>query len=211
MQKLIPNLILLFCLFTMTMIGCGEDEDTTEKPIVEPPITAPTVSIEELIGTWNIITINGKPPLYFINENEPDEEERPKIKVETLSYSFTEEDTWSMNIDAEMHDFPETQDTEGNITIAGMLTGTYTLTSSQLTLETENTDLDISAMPEDFIESAFDGDKESAYQELLMGFNLNIFTPFKKSICTIEENSMELNSTYTSIPVMKLKKAVDPE
>ncbi len=211
MKKLKPNLILLFCLFVFTIFGCGEDEDTTEKPIVEPSVTDPAVNKEKLIGTWNIITINDKPPLYFIEEDEPDEEDRVKIKVETLSYSFTEDDTWTMNIEAEMHDFPEVQDIEGSITIAGMLTGTYTLTATQLTLKTENTDIDISAMPVDFIESALEGDKESVFQELLMEFNANIFTPFKKSNYTIKENSMELNSTYTSLPVMKLKKAVDPQ
>ncbi len=211
MQKLKSNLILLFSLFTLTMIGCGEDEDTTPKNIVEPSVTDPTVNKEKLIGTWNIITINDKPPLYFIEEDEPDEEDRLKIKIETLSYSFTENDTWTMNIDVEMHDFPGVQDIEGSITIAGMLTGTYTLTTTHLTLKTENTDIDISAMPEDLIENALEGDKESAFQEFHMELNSNIFTPFKKSFYTIEENSMELNSTYISLPVMKLKKAVNPQ
>lgn len=205
------NIILLFCLFTLTIIGCGDDEDTTEKPIVEPSITDLTEIKDKLIGTWDIITIDDKHPLYFIEKDEPDEEDRAKIKIETISYSFSEDDTWTMNIDAELYDFPEAQNIEGNITITGMLTGTYSLTSTQLTLKTENTDIDISAMPENFIDIALEGDKESALQELQMGFSSYIFTPFQKSNYTIEENSMELKSTSTSLPIMRLNKVVDPE
>ena len=198
-------------MFTLTIIGCGDDEDTTEKPIVEPSITDLTEIKDKLIGTWDIITIDDKHPLYFIEKDEPDEEDRAKIKIETISYSFAEDDTWTMNIDAELYDFPEAQNIEGSITITGMLSGTYSLTSTQLTLKTEKTDIDISAMPENFIDIALEGDKESALQELQMGFSLNIFTPFQMSNYTIEENSMELKSTSTSLPIMKLNKVVDPE
>ena len=51
--------MLLVFMLIIGMFGCGSDEDEPEKPTVDPTTTEETpLSTEELLGSWDITSIN---------------------------------------------------------------------------------------------------------------------------------------------------------
>ena len=79
----------------------------TEKPEKpeKPTTPEPMVSNEELLGAFNVVSINDGPPLAFVNADEPDEEDRPKINTNHFYYDFAAEGSWTLNLDCEMSRF----------------------------------------------------------------------------------------------------------
>lgn len=98
MQKLFSISTIIVTLMLLGMCGCGGDEEITEKPKPEPTTEESMLSPEGLLGSWDVISINGEDPLVFVNADEPDEEDRPKINTDDYYFEFLEDNKWTLNL-----------------------------------------------------------------------------------------------------------------
>ncbi len=193
--------VLFVCL--ITMFGCGSDEEEpTTKPTTKEPMEPP----EELLGSWNVVSINGEDPLIFVNADEPDEEDRPKITTENFIYEFDSDGSWTLNVKFEMGEFPEEPENEGKIVLNGDWSGTYTVDDSVLSMVKLETDVDITSVPEDFFEDFFEVSMIEAKNEILEKFKTHVFNPFAKTIISIDGDSLTLESTGSAKNKMILEK-----
>ena len=209
-QKIFSFLFLLVSLTLLGVLGCGTDEEKPEKT-EKPTMPEPTLSNQELLGAFDVISINDGPPLAFINADEPDEEERPKININHFYFDFTADDSWTLNLDFEMVDFPEDPHREdpelaGKIKIVGTWSGNYSTVGFVLFLTKKETDMDLTPIPQDFLEKTFDVEEDPARQELIDEFNDHIFTKFEKTVITIEADTINFQSIGTSKAKMVLMK-----
>ena len=94
-------------LILLVYYGCSNDVVEPDKIITEPITPEPEVAPAELLGVWDVISINDGPPLAFINAEEPDIEDRPKEEIAVFTYDFADDSTWMVNLEFEMFDFPE--------------------------------------------------------------------------------------------------------
>jgi hypothetical protein len=261
--------VLLFGMMFLGIIGCGDD--------VEPPVTEPMPLDEDLIGSWEIESVNDGPPLEFLVADEPDEdlrrensvnnraplefpvadkpdregqpnndrppleflagdepdgEGRPKINIAKFNYNFDAEGSWTLNLDAEMLGFPEipaeggamvdfpgapaeggamvnfpgAPAKEGKIKIIGMWSGTYKTQDSHLSLNVKEEDLSFTSVPQDYFEKVSDFTRTEARLKLAESFNSHILTTFANTFYTIEEETLNLQSTGSSKSIMVLAK-----
>lgn len=185
-----------------TVFGCGSDEEEPEKPTTtetkEPP--------EELLGSWEVISINDEDPLAFVNADEPDEEDRPKINTENFTYEFDADGSWTLNVNFEMGEFPEDPENEGKIVLNGDWSGTYTVDDSVLSMVKLETDVDISSIPEDFFENQFEVKEIEAKNEMLEEFKTHVFNPFAKTTISIDGKTLTLEATGSLKDKMVLEK-----
>ena len=191
----------------ITIFGCGSDEDGPEKPTTKPTTKEPMEPPEELLGSWNVISINGEDPLIFVNADEPDEEDRPKITTENFIYEFDSDGSWTLNVKFEMGEFPEEPENEGKIVLNGDWSGTYTVDDSVLSMVKLETDVvDIASVPEDFFENFFEVSVIEAKNEILEKFKTHVFNPFAKTIISIDGDSLTFESTGSAKNKMVLEK-----
>ena len=97
-EKIFSFLFLLIGLTLLSILVCGSDAEQPEKP-EKPTTPEPTLSNEKLVGSWDVVSINDGPPLAFLNADEPDEEDRPKININHFYYDFAADGSWSLDID----------------------------------------------------------------------------------------------------------------
>ena len=197
-QKLFSISLLLVSLTLLTMFGCGSDE---EKPTVTPAKPKPVVPPpEELLGSWDVVSINDEHPLIFVNADEPDEEERPKLNTENFYYVFAEDNSWTLNVKFEMTDFledPHKDDPEmaGKVELTGVWSGTYSVNDSVLSLVNVETDVDITSVPEDFLANVFEVTEIAVKNEILGKFKTHVFNPFAKTFISIDGDTLNLEAT----------------
>lgn len=206
MQKLFAISTLLVTLMLLGMCGCGSDEEKPVEPKPEPTKPEPMPPPEGFIGSWNVISINGEDPLAFVNADEPDEEDRPKINTENFYFEFAEDNKWTLNLKFEMVEFPEDpnrNDPEkaGQVGLTGVWSGSYSIDNDVLSLVKVETDVEVTAIPEGFIENEID-----AKNEILEKFNTHVFKPFAKTRFVIEEETLTLEATGSVENEMALEK-----
>ena len=209
-QRIFSFLFLLISLTVLGILGCGSDEDKPEKP--EKSITPePMLSNEELLGAFDVVSINDGPPLAFINADEPDEEDHPKININHFYYDFAADGSWTLNLDFEMVEFPEDPHREdpeiaGKVKIEGAWSGSYSIQGSVLSLIKKETDVNLTTVPQDFLEKTFGVKDVEARQEIIDEFNEHLFAEFQRTFITIEADTINLESTNTSKAKMVLIK-----
>ena len=116
----LKNLVIVLFVSAMflTMFSCGSDDD----PITRKPKQVPVVAKEDLIGYWNIVSINDKPPLAFVHTYEPSEidldtdeveaiantdvvdehdNDEYKIDIDNFYFNFTADDLWTLQVQFE--------------------------------------------------------------------------------------------------------------
>lgn len=209
-QKIFAFSFLLVSLMFLSILGCGSDAETPEKP-EKPTTPEPMLLNQELLGTFDVVSINDGPPLAFVNADESDEADRPKINITHFYYDFTADGAWTLNLDFEMVDFPEDPHREdpeiaGKVKIVGAWSGSYNIQGSALSLIKKETDVELKAVPQDFLQKTFDVEDEPARQEFIDEFNEHIFNEFEKTVITIEVDTINLESTSTSKAKMRLIK-----
>jgi len=197
---------LLVCLMLLTMFGCGSDEEKPEKPTTEPTTTETKEPPEELLGSWEVISINDEDPLIFVNADEPDEEDRPKINTENFTYELAADGSWTLNVKFEMVEFLEIPDIEGKIVLTGVWSGTYTVDDSILSLVKVETDVNIASVPEDFFHNFFEVSLIEAKNEIIEKFKTHVFNPFAKTTISIDGDALTLEATGSSKDTMILEK-----
>ncbi len=108
-KKLVTALFVLT--ISLTLFSCGGDD-----PITRKPKQVPDVAQEELIGYWNVVSINDKPPLDIVHAYEPpidvpdiegvksiantdvsDEQEEYEIDIDTFHLNFATDDSFVLN------------------------------------------------------------------------------------------------------------------
>ena len=111
-------IVLFVSAMFLTMFSCGSDDD----PITRKPKQVPVVAKEDLIGYWNIVSINDKPPLAFVHTYEPSEinldtdevesiantdvvnehdNDEYKIDIDNFYFNFTADDLWTLQVQFE--------------------------------------------------------------------------------------------------------------
>ena len=109
LKKLVSVLFVLT--ISLTLFSCGGDD-----PITRKPKQVPDVAQEELIGNWNVVSINDKPPLEFVHAYEPptdvpdtddvesivntdvsDEQEEYEIDIDTFHLNLATDDSYALN------------------------------------------------------------------------------------------------------------------
>lgn len=209
-QKIFSFLCLIVSLTLLSILGCGNDAEKPEQP-EKPTTPEPVVSNEELLGTFDVVSINNGPPLIFLVTDEPDEEDRPEININHFYYEFAAAGSWTLNLDFEMIEFPEDPHREdpekaGKVKIVGTWSGSYNLQNSVLSLIKQETDVDLTTVPQDFLQRVLDVENDPARQELIDEFDEHIFTEFQNTLITIEADTINLESTSTSKAKMVLMK-----
>ena len=208
MQKLFYISTLLVTLMLLGMIGCGSDEEITEKPKPKPE---PMLPPEGFIGSWDVISINDLNPLAFVNADEPDVEDRPKINTEDFYFEFAEDNKWTLNLKFAMVEFPEDPNRDdpekaGKIELTGVWSGTYSINDDVLSLTTSVPDVGIKSIPEDFFENLFEVNVIEAKNEMLEKFKTHVFNPFAKTRIAIEGETLTLEDTGPDKNIMVLEK-----
>ena len=211
MQKLFSISTLLVCLMLLGMFGCGSDEKITEKPKPEPTTPEPMLPPEGFIGSWDVISINDDDPLAFVNEDEPNVEDRPKINTENFYFEFTEDNKWTLYVNFEMVEFPEDPNRDdpekaGKIELTGVWSGTYSINDDVLSLTTSVPDVGIKSIPEEFFENFFDVNVVEAKNEMLEEFRTHVFNPFAKTRIAIDGETLTLEDTGSDKNTMVLEK-----
>lgn len=212
-QKTLFITVIIICLSSLVIYGCGSDE---EEPTPEPTTPEePSFSTDDLLGSWNILSINDQAIDVFVDEvlngEEPDLEGRPTTKVSNFNAVFAEDESWALNLELEMLDFPEDPNIDdperaGKVEITGKWIGTYSIEGSHLTLTISDSDVNLTTNPENLFEILFETSEMSARQELLSKFQLQVLLPFSKTFVNIEENKLSLESIGASKAVMILEK-----
>ncbi len=205
-QKPFAISFLLVSLMFFTMFGCGDDEEKPEKPTTEPTTTEPMLPPEELVGSWDVVSINEDDPLAFVNADEPDEEDRPKLNTINFYYVFDSDNSWTLNVKFEMEEFPEVPDIEGKIELTGIWSGTYSVDDSVLSIVKVEADVDITSVPEDFIDNVFEVSEIEAKNEILEKFRSHVFNPFAKTMISIDGETLNLEGTGSIKDTMVLEK-----
>ncbi len=109
LKKLVAVLSVLT--MSLTLFSCGGDDPITRKSKKVPDVTQ-----EELIGYWNVVSINEKPPLEYVLAYEPpidvpdndvvvsivntdvsDEQEEYEIDIDTFHLNFSTDDSYALN------------------------------------------------------------------------------------------------------------------
>ena len=215
-QRTFYPAILVVCLSALVIYGCGSDEKEPEKPTVAPSTTEEsTLSTEELLGSWDITSINNQAPDVFVDEvfngEEPDLEDRPKTSIGSFYAVFEENQTWHLNLEMQMSDFPEDPNKDdpvnaARIEMTGKWSGQYSAEGSELTLTINDTDVIITTNPTDLFETLFEVSEMSAQQEMTGKFASQVLLPFAKTIVTPEGDKLELQSNVTPNAWMILEK-----
>ena len=199
---------LLVFMLIIGMFACGSDEDEPEKPTVDPTTTEETpLSTEELLGSWDITSINDQAPDVFLDEvingDEPDLEDRPKTSIGSFYAVFEDNQTWTLNLELEMSDFPEDPNKDdpeqaAKIEMTGKWSGQYSTEGTELTLTLNDTDVNITTNPTDLFATLFEISETEAQEEIVGKFALQVLLPFAKTSIKLEEDKLNLQSVVIS-------------
>ncbi len=211
MQKLFYISTLLVTLMLLGILGCGGDEEKPVEPKPKPTTPEPMLPPEGFIGSWNVVSINDEDPLAFVNADEPDVEDRPKINTEDFYFEFAEENKWTLNLKFAMVEFPEDPNRDdpekaGKIELTGVWSGTYSIKDNVLSLTTSVPNVEIKSIPEDFFENLFEVNVIEAKNEMLAEFKTHVFNPFAKTRIAIEGETLTLEDTGPDKNIMVLEK-----
>ena len=196
---LIP--FLLVGIMFLGIIGCGTDEEETDADKVdeEKPVSQPALLKEDLLGTWEVVSINGLTSEEFLESPEGEDFEDVIIKVKQFHFVFSADDSWTINLELEsISNFPDDPPDpglvlpDGKLDITGVWSGTYNI-DTVLTFLTQKADVNLTSVPKDFIEKVTDGlTEEEAEADFVQQFNDNILTPFKVSTGALKGNELIL-------------------
>ena len=181
MWKMLP----LFAMILLVIIGCGGDEEGPELPVKEP-------SKENLVGSWEIVSIDGETPdelaASIFGEDEIE------TKTTQKDYVFVADSSWYANLG-----FQGTADLGSGISVTFGLTlavkGKYTVSGSKLSSVLE--DVNVTLEPKDLWESV--GITEEAIEQELRS---DIFNT-ENGTWNLSENTLTLTDNKGSETVLR--------
>ena len=193
---------LLVGIMLLSVIGCGEDsekptvlaeevlaEEKSEDPTVEPSV--PSLSTEELLGSWEVVSIFGMTPERYLESLAEGGEVKETVKQ--FAYVFAADNSWTCNFVSEtvfvFDDIPP-----GKTEAIGTWSGTYGFDGLTLSLFTKGSDVQIVSEPKDILEIASDLAVAEAEQHYDESFRSDFIKPFAQSTCTKQGDALTVIS-----------------
>lgn len=201
---------LLIGIVLLGIVGCGNDDEKLDKSTVEP--AAPELTKEDILGTWEVVSINDLTPEAFLVSPEGEDLEEISITLRTFLIVFSDDDSWKINLDYEStFDFPDNPPDpdlppDGKLNIIGEWTGNYIIKDPKLILTPTVADITIESEPEDYIQVATDFlTKEEAEADFDEEFRDVILKPFKQSNVILQSDKRLLLGQAGIKMVLKLQ------
>ncbi len=201
---------LLIGVVLLGIVGCGNDDEKLVKPTVEP--AAPKLTKEDVLGSWEVVSINGISSEAFLESPEGEDLEEISIKLNTFHFVITDDDSWKINLDFEsILDFPDNPPDpdlppDGKLNVIGEWTGNYIIKDPKLILTPTVADITIESEPEDYIQVATDFlTKEEAEADFDEIFRDDILKPFKQSNVILQSDKRLLLGQAGKKMVLKLQ------
>ena len=176
---------LLFGIVLLSIVGCGNDDEKLDNPVKH---VAPKLTKEDVLGVWEVESINDLTPEAFLESPKGGEFEEISITLNTFHFVFSDDDSWKLNLEIEsIFDFPDNPPDpvvppDGQLKIIGEWSGNYTIKDPKLILTPTAADITIKSEPEDYVQVVSDGlTKEEAEAEFDKGFSNDLLKPFKQS------------------------------
>lgn len=178
--------VLLVGMMLLSVAGCGDDvepimlaEEKTEKPTLGSSVSS--LANEELLGSWEVVSIFGRTPEEFFEDLA--EEEEPVEKVKRFNYVFAADNSWTCNFMSEtvfiFDDIPP-----GKIEKIGAWSGTYVFDGLTLSLFQKGSEVHIAPEPKNFFQIAFGRAVAEVEQDFDEFFRVNFIRPFAQSAGT---------------------------
>ena len=195
--------ILLAGMVFLGIFGCGSDEEETDvdKSSEEKPVSQPILLKEDLLGTWEVVSINGLTPGAFFESPVGEDLEGQKVEAKQFHFVLSADDSWIINLELEaIMAFPEILPgpevvlLDGKLEIKGVWSGAYRVEDPMLFFITAEADVKIMSDPQDFIEKVTEGNitKEEAEQDFIEEFSDVFLTPFKRTIGALKGDKLTL-------------------
>ena len=205
MKRLVISTLLIGVVL-LGIVGCGNDDEKLDKSTVEP---AAPLTMEDILGTWEVVSINGISSDAFLESPEGEDLEEISITLRTFLIVFSDDDSWKINLDFEsILDFPDDPDLppDGKLNIIGEWTGNYIIKDPKLILTPTVADITIESESEDYIQVASDGlTKEEAEAEFDREFRDEILKPFKQSNVVLQSDKRLLLGQAGKRMILKLQ------
>ena len=164
--------ILFVSVMFLGTVGCGSDVEKPETSIVDPSI--PLSSKEDLLGSWEIVSVNGKNPQAFYQSL--GREEGTEAKLKQFNCVFASDDSWNWNFELEF----ASDEPPREVKVIAAWSGTYVVESSTLFLIMEEKNVNIKVEPQE-------EDHEEDEQAFIEGVK-----PIKQATVNIQRDTLLL-------------------
>ena len=194
-RKSFVILVLLVGMVLLGVVGCGQDlekpallgDEKTGASTVESSVSS--LANAELYGTWEVASIHGKTAEEYLESFTVGGE--AEIKVKHLSYVFAADDSWTCDLEERtLIDFPDIP--PATLEATGLWSGTYAFDGQTLSIFTKESEVHIAPEPKDFFQIAFDQAPAEAEQDYDEDFRSDFITPFARSACTKQGDTLVL-------------------
>lgn len=186
--------VLLVGMMLLSIAGCGDDvepitlaKEKTGEPTLESSVSS--LANDELIGSWEVVSIFGKTPEELFEAFA--EEEEPVEKVKQFGYVFAADNSWTCNFMSEtvfiFDDLPP-----GKVEKTGVWSGTYVFDGLTLSLFEKGSEVHIAPEPKDFFRVAFGQEIAEVEQGFDVFFRGDFIKPFAQSAGTKQGDTLVL-------------------
>ena len=173
---ILPTLVGIMLL---SVVGCGSDAEAPEKSMVRPSV--PSSSIEELLGSWKVVSIFGMTPESYLESLSADGMVEEKVKQFDLR--FAGDNSWTCNFTSETA-LISPDGPSGTSKLMGIWSGTYTFNSLTLSLMLKGAAVELTPKPDDLFQEEFGLTLSEAEQVYDESFRADFLKPFVKSTWT---------------------------
>lgn len=178
-RKSFVILPLLVGIMLLSVVGCGSDAEGPEDSMVRPSV--PSLSNEELLGSWQVVSIFGMTPESYLESLSADG--MVKEKVKQFDLRFADDNSWTCNFTSETA-LISPDGPSGTSKSMGIWSGTYTFNSLTLSLMLKGSEVQLTPKPDDLFQEEFGLTLSEAEQVYDESFRADFLKPFVKSTWT---------------------------
>ena len=154
---------LLVGMMLLSVVGCGSDAEGPEESTVQSSV--PSLSNEELLGSWKVVSIFGMTSESYLESLSPDGMVEEKVKQFDLR--FVADNSWTCNFASETVLVSEDV-LRATSKLTGIWSGTYTFNSLTLSLMLKGSEVQLTPKPDDLFQEEFGltiAEAEQVYDE----------------------------------------------
>ena len=178
-KKSFVILPLLVGIMLLSVVGCGSDAEGPEDSMVRPSV--PSLSNEELLGSWKVVSIFGMTPESYLQSLSPDGMVEEKVKQFDLR--FAADNLWTCNFEAETV-LVDPDRLPGTSKSMGIWSGTYVSDGLTLSLVLKGSEVQLTPKPDDLFQEEFGLTLSEAEQVYDESIRADFLEPFVKSTWT---------------------------